>query len=72
MSDRVRTRSSFREENVYGLISDIEPKDISQALQDDGWIQAMQEELNQFERSQVWTLVSTPHGKSIIGTKWFF
>lgn len=34
----------------------------------------MQEELNQFERNQVWELVPKPkpNGKHIIGTKWVF
>ncbi|GJR50031.1 retrovirus-related pol polyprotein from transposon TNT 1-94 [Tanacetum coccineum] len=32
----------------------------------------MQEELNQFERNKVWTLVPKPHGKTIIGTKWIW
>ena len=32
----------------------------------------MQEKLNQFERNNVWTLVSRPKNYSIIGTKWVF
>ena len=32
----------------------------------------MQEELNQFNRNQVWTLVPWPKDKSVIGTKWVF
>ena len=32
----------------------------------------MQEELNQFEKSKVWTLVPLPKGHSIIGTRWVF
>ena len=32
----------------------------------------MQEELNQFERSDVWELVPRPNDQSIIGTKWVF
>ena len=32
----------------------------------------MQEELNQFERSQVWTLVPPPKNHSIMGTKWVY
>ena len=32
----------------------------------------MQEELNQFESSNVWTLVPRPSNHSIIGTKWVF
>ena len=30
----------------------------------------MQEELNQFEKSKVWTLVPLPKGHSIIGMRW--
>jgi len=33
---------------------------------------AMQEELNQFERNQVWHLVPRPHDRPTIGTKWIF
>ena len=32
----------------------------------------MQEELNQFERSKVWTLVPRSNNHPIIGTKWVF
>ncbi|XP_070046374.1 uncharacterized protein [Nicotiana tomentosiformis] len=32
----------------------------------------MQDELNQFERSQVWNLVPRPNDRSIIDTKWVF
>ena len=32
----------------------------------------MQEELNQFERSKVWTLVPRPKHHPIIGAKWVF
>ncbi|GJV20641.1 retrovirus-related pol polyprotein from transposon TNT 1-94 [Tanacetum coccineum] len=39
---------------------------------DEGWIIAMQEELNHFKRNKVWTLVPLPNGKTIIGTKWIY
>ena len=32
----------------------------------------MQEELNQFERQEVWALVPRPKGKSTIGSRWVF
>jgi len=42
-----RTRSLFRqEESMIGLLSVIEPNNVDEALSDDGWILAMQEELN--------------------------
>ena len=33
---------------------------------------AMQEELNQFERSEIWELVRRPQNQSVIGTRWVF
>ncbi|XP_058732808.1 uncharacterized mitochondrial protein AtMg00820-like [Vicia villosa] len=54
------------------FVSQIEPSKVSQALEDDQWILAMQEELNQFERNDVWELVPNPGNKRIIGTKWVF
>ncbi|GKB15228.1 putative ribonuclease H-like domain-containing protein [Tanacetum coccineum] len=49
-----------------------EPKKIFEALQDDSWVQAMQEELLQFKLQQVWVLVDLPHGMKVIGTKWVY
>ena len=59
----------FKNEVEYGVfLSQIEPTSIEQALEDCDWIIAMQEELNQFERSQVWELVPRPSHQSIVGT----
>jgi len=56
-----RTRSYFRQEkSMIGLLSVIEPSIVDKALSDDGWILAMQEELNQFQRNDVWDLVPKP------------
>jgi len=69
----IRTRSYFRpEEFMIGLLLVIEPTTVDEALSDDGWILAMQEELNQFQRNDVWDLVPKPLQKNIIGTKWVF
>ncbi|GKE38311.1 hypothetical protein Tco_1461716, partial [Tanacetum coccineum] len=35
------------------FISEMEPKKLTEALEEEGWIIAMQEELNQFERNNV-------------------
>ncbi|GJV06249.1 hypothetical protein Tco_1343905 [Tanacetum coccineum] len=53
-----------------GFLSEEEPKKVSEALKHPGWLDAMQDELNQFSRNKVWTLVPTPYGKTIIGSKW--
>ncbi|KAK2389666.1 hypothetical protein QL285_063241 [Trifolium repens] len=68
-----KTRPDYQQlDSLLGLISMIEPKNVDEALTDDGWIVAMQYELNQFQRNDVWDLVSRPAHKNIIGTKWVF
>lgn len=47
----------------------IELHKIREALKDVDWIIDMDEELNQFERSQVWNLIPKPPNRTIIGTK---
>ncbi|GKB68945.1 putative ribonuclease H-like domain-containing protein [Tanacetum coccineum] len=54
------------------FLSQEEPKNISQSLQDESWVEAMQEELLQFKLQKVWILVDLPSGKKAIGTKWVF
>ncbi|GJT07683.1 retrovirus-related pol polyprotein from transposon TNT 1-94 [Tanacetum coccineum] len=49
--------------------SDGEPKNVNEALTDDSWIIAMQEELI---ANDVWELVPQPRNMTIIGTKWVF
>ncbi|GKG11521.1 hypothetical protein Tco_0342921, partial [Tanacetum coccineum] len=41
-------------------------------LEDESWVEAMQEELLQFKLQQVWVLVDLPHGAKVIGTKWVY
>nr|GFA25965.1 hypothetical protein [Tanacetum cinerariifolium] len=43
-----------------------------EAIADSAWIEAMQEELYQFDKLQVWELVDKPYGKSIIKLKWLW
>lgn len=54
------------------FVSQVEPSMIVEALGDNQWMIYVQEELIQFERSQVWELVPRPSDKHIIGTKWVF
>ena len=54
------------------FISTIEPKNVVEALKYNDWILAMQDELLQFEKNNVWTLVPRPENINVIGTKWIF
>nr|GEZ44725.1 retrovirus-related Pol polyprotein from transposon TNT 1-94 [Tanacetum cinerariifolium] len=53
-------------------VSTAKLKIIKEAMADSAWIKAMQEELHQFDRLQVWELVDKPFGKSIIKLKWLW
>jgi len=50
----------------------VKPKSINEALKDESWIAVMHEELNQFTRNDVWTLVPRSDKMNIIRTKWVF
>lgn len=45
---------------------------MKKALNDVDWVNSMQHELHQFERSNVWYLVPRPGDRPIIGTRWVF
>ena len=55
----------------YSFVSSIEPFRVEEALLDPDWVLAMQEELNNFKRNEVWTLVPRPK-QNVVGTKWVF
>ncbi|GJR44366.1 retrovirus-related pol polyprotein from transposon TNT 1-94 [Tanacetum coccineum] len=70
--DKELSVASAHEYLFVDILSEEEPKKVYEALQHPGWVDAMQDELNQFSRNKVWTLVPTPYGKIIIGSKWVF
>nr|GEZ28922.1 retrovirus-related Pol polyprotein from transposon TNT 1-94 [Tanacetum cinerariifolium] len=43
-----------------------------EAMANSAWIEAIQEELHQFDRLLVWELVDKPFGKSVIRLKWLW
>ncbi|GJY02040.1 retrovirus-related pol polyprotein from transposon TNT 1-94, partial [Tanacetum coccineum] len=51
------------------IVSIVEPKNIKEAMADSAWIEAMPEELHQFDRLKVWELVDKLFGKMIIKLK---
>ena len=54
----------------YAFLSNIEPKNVHEALAASDWVTAIEEELHQFKRSKVWHLVPSSKDRSIIGIKW--
>ncbi|GJR40359.1 retrovirus-related pol polyprotein from transposon TNT 1-94 [Tanacetum coccineum] len=66
------TAASASECLYVDFLYKIEPKKVFEALKHPGWVDTMQEELNQFYRNKVWTLIPLPYGKIAIGSKWVF
>nr|GFB17989.1 uncharacterized mitochondrial protein AtMg00810-like [Tanacetum cinerariifolium] len=50
----------------------VEPKTYKEALTQSCWIEAMQEELNEFEDLEVWELVPRPDQVMVITLKWIY
>jgi hypothetical protein len=54
----------------YTFVSMLEPLRVEEELEDADWVMIMQEEINNFTRNEVWSLVERPK-QNVIGTKWF-
>ncbi|KAK1649001.1 hypothetical protein QYE76_066806 [Lolium multiflorum] len=74
LKSKVSTRrklANFCEHHAF--VSMVEPLKVNDVLEDPDWFLAMQEELNNFKRNDVWTLMKRPdHCCNVIGTKWVF
>ncbi|WMV09939.1 hypothetical protein MTR67_003324 [Solanum verrucosum] len=73
LTSGITTRSGLKNLCAFqAFVSMVEPKKVNEALLDEDWIQAMQEELNQFKRSKAWHFVPSLEGRTMIGTKWVY
>ncbi|GKF12026.1 retrovirus-related pol polyprotein from transposon TNT 1-94 [Tanacetum coccineum] len=50
----------------------VEPKNVKTAMDEACWFKAMQEEIHEFDRLQVWELVPKPDCVMIIALKWIY
>nr|GEW17582.1 hypothetical protein [Tanacetum cinerariifolium] len=72
----VSTRLQLHEQALFcyydAFLTFVEPKTYKDALTQSCWIKAMQEELNEFERLEVWELVPRPDKVMVITLKWIY
>ncbi|GJS81578.1 putative ribonuclease H-like domain-containing protein [Tanacetum coccineum] len=54
------------------VLSKVEPKNFKSVVTEDCWFQAMQDEIHEFDRLQVWELVPRPNCVMIIALKWIY
>nr|GFC27157.1 Gag-Pol polyprotein [Tanacetum cinerariifolium] len=76
LSRLVSTRLQLHEQALFfyydAFRTFVEPKTYKEALTQACWIEAMQEELNEFERLEVWELVPRPDQVMVITLKWIY
>ncbi|GJT19216.1 retrovirus-related pol polyprotein from transposon TNT 1-94 [Tanacetum coccineum] len=72
----VSTRLQLHEQALFcyydAFLTSVEPKNYKDALTQACWIEAMQAELNEFERLEVWELVPRPDKVMVITLKWIY
>ncbi|GJS12514.1 putative ribonuclease H-like domain-containing protein [Tanacetum coccineum] len=72
----VSTRLQLHEQALFcyydAFLTSVEPKNYKDALTQACWIEAMQEELHEFERLEVWELVPRPDKVMVITLKWIY
>ena len=56
-SNGIMTRSKLK---GTCLLVEFEPRNVKDALKNESWVEAMNEEIEQIEKNQTWTLVSKP------------
>eukprot|EP00253_Pinus_taeda_P005204 PITA_05204 len=49
-----------------------DPIHFEDAVKEEKWVVAMEEEIEAIERNETWELVSLPKGKHVIGVKWVY
>ncbi|GJW26390.1 putative ribonuclease H-like domain-containing protein [Tanacetum coccineum] len=72
LNQRTLRSQAQNKSNLFCFISTIEPKNVNEALADESWVVAIQEELNQFIANDIWDLVPIPKNQLTIETKWVF
>jgi len=48
------------------------PTSVQEALKDENWIQAMNEEMSALERNETWEIVERPKDKKAVGCRWVY
>ncbi|GJV67083.1 integrase, catalytic region, zinc finger, CCHC-type containing protein [Tanacetum coccineum] len=56
----------------YAFLTSVEPKNFKQAMTEPSWIDAMQEEIYEFQRLEVWELVPCPDKVLLVKLKWIY
>ncbi|GJZ09352.1 retrovirus-related pol polyprotein from transposon TNT 1-94, partial [Tanacetum coccineum] len=72
----ISTRLQLYEQALFcyydAFLTSVEPKTYKEILTQSCWIEAMHEELNEFERLEVWELIPCPDKVMVITLQWIY
>ncbi|GJV84420.1 retrovirus-related pol polyprotein from transposon TNT 1-94 [Tanacetum coccineum] len=75
-SRSVSTKKQLQTDTMWcyfdAFLTSVEPNNFKQAMTESSWIDAMQEEIHEFQRLEVWELVSYPDKVLLIKLKWIY
>ncbi|GJU06101.1 retrovirus-related pol polyprotein from transposon TNT 1-94 [Tanacetum coccineum] len=75
-SRSVSTRKQLATDALWcfynSVLSKVKPKNFKSVVTEDCWFQAMQDEIHEFDRLDVWELVPPPDCAMIIALKWIY
>ena len=64
--------NQFEEVTHFTLFADCDPTTFENAVKEEKWRKAMDEEIDAIEQNDTWELFDLPRGQQIIGVKWVF
>uniref|UniRef100_A0A2N9EI16 Integrase catalytic domain-containing protein n=1 Tax=Fagus sylvatica TaxID=28930 RepID=A0A2N9EI16_FAGSY len=68
---KMHSLSDIYQSCEFALFSS-EPQTFEDAIKENVWANAMNEEIASIERNQTWELVDLPNGREVIGLKWIY
>ncbi|KAL2928646.1 Retrovirus-related Pol polyprotein from transposon RE2 [Bienertia sinuspersici] len=57
---------------LSAVLSGNEPRSFREAMQDEGWREAMQKEIRALEDNNTWEMTDLPTGKKALGSRWVY
>lgn len=72
LDDIYRATERIDDITFFCLFANIEPISFNEAIEDEKWRKAMNEEIGAIEKNNTWELTTLPKGHAAIGVKWVY
>jgi len=62
----------MKDTTLFCFFTDSDPFSFNEAVTEEKWIEAMDEEIHVIEKNDTWKLTNQPKNKKAIGVKWVY